>query len=42
MSVFNRLFRARDKPDNPANVQDMLNGGNYAFFFGGTAAGQAQ
>jgi len=41
MSVFNRLFRARDKPDNPANVQDMLNGGNYAFFFGGTAAGQA-
>ena len=41
MSVFNRLFRARDKPGNPANVQDMLNGGNYAFFFGGTAAGQA-
>jgi DNA-directed RNA polymerase specialized sigma24 family protein len=34
MSVFGKLFRARDKPTN------QLNGSAYSFFFGGTAAGQ--
>ena len=35
MSVFGKLFRARDKPTN------QLNGSAYSFFFGGTAAGQS-
>lgn len=35
MSVFGKLFRARDKPAN------SLNGSAYSFFFGGTAAGQS-
>ena len=36
MSIFGRLFRARDKP-----VSNSLPGSAFSFFFGGTAAGQA-
>ena len=35
MSVFGKLFKARDKP------QDALNGSGYSFMFGRSAAGQA-
>lgn len=35
MSVFGKLFHARDKP------RDSLNGGAYSFFFGRTASGKA-
>ena len=35
MTVFGRLFKARDKPRN------SLNGSGYSFFFGNTASGKA-
>lgn len=35
MTVFGRLFKARDKPHN------SLNGSGYSFFFGSTASGKA-
>lgn len=35
MSIFGKLFKARDKP------QDALNGSGYSFMFGRSAAGQA-
>lgn len=35
MTVFGRLFKARDKPRN------SLNGSGYSFFFGSTASGKA-
>ena len=35
MTVFGRLFKARDKPRN------ALNGSGYSFFFGNTASGKA-
>ena len=35
MTVFGRLFKARDKP------RASLNGGGYSFFFGNTASGKA-
>ncbi len=35
MSVFGKLFKARDKP------ADSLNGSGYSFMFGSTVAGKA-
>ena len=35
MTLFDRLFKARDKP------RASLNGGGYSFFFGNTASGKA-
>lgn len=35
MSLFGKLFRSRDKPQN------ALNGSNYSFFFGSTSSGKA-
>lgn len=40
MSVFSRLFKARDKPEDSLNAQNALNGSRYSFFFGGTTAGK--
>ena len=40
MSVFNKLFRARDKPGSKPAVSDSLNGSAYSFLFGGTVAGK--
>jgi HK97 family phage portal protein len=40
MSIFSRLFQARDKPADGLRAQNALNGSRYSFFFGGTTAGK--
>ena len=41
MSVFSRLFQARDKPEEARRARDALGGGGFRFFFGNSTSGKA-
>lgn len=41
MSMFDRIFRARDKPEELRRARDALGGSRFSFFFGGSSSGKA-
>lgn len=40
MSIFNRIFQARDKPEDMRRAQDTLGGSRFSFFFGSSTSGK--
>lgn len=40
MSILNRMFQARDKPDDMRRARDALGGSRFSFFFGGSTSGK--
>ena len=41
MSIWRRLFQARDKPEDLRGARDQLGGSRVSFFFGGSTSGKA-
>ena len=41
MSMLDRMFRARDKPEDMRRAKDTLGGSRFSFFFGGSTSGKA-
>lgn len=40
MNIFNRMFQARDKPEDMRRAQDALGGSRFSFFFGSSTSGK--
>lgn len=40
MSIFTRMFSARDKPEDPRRAKDTLGGSRFSFFFGSSTSGK--
>lgn len=40
MNMFNRIFQARDKPEDVCRARDALGGSRFSFFFGGSTSGK--